>query len=64
MRLTSNQAAEYVGRKCWTEGATEVGEITGVSRRSCFDGCAGPRLIVTWPDGKRTYPCARGMFRH
>jgi hypothetical protein len=52
----------YVGCKCYTEGATEAGVITGVSARSCFDGCPGPRLIVRWEDKKQTYPCARGMF--
>jgi hypothetical protein len=26
------------------------------------EGCLGTQLCVRWPDGKRTWPCTKGMF--
>lgn len=31
-------------------------------RRDCqLAGCNGMQLLVVWADGKRTWPCTRGM---
>jgi hypothetical protein len=33
-----------------------------VGHRLCtLEGCWGMRLIVKWPDGKRTHPCSKGL---
>lgn len=54
---------EYVGKKVYgrqgSELETVAGEITGTSLCR-LEGCGGTRLHVKWPDGTRTYPCARG----
>jgi len=54
---------EYVGKKCYGRAGTDcegtAGEITNVSHCH-LSGCSGTRLHVKWPDGKRTYPCAKG----
>ena len=39
---------------------TETGEVVG-SRRCRMSGCRADCLCVKWPDGKRTWPCMRGM---
>lgn len=37
-----------------------TGEVRGT--RPCqLAGCRGLRLLVRWPDGKRTHPCTKGM---
>jgi len=37
-----------------------TGEIIGT--RPCrMEGCRGTCYIVRWPDGKRTYPCGKGV---
>lgn len=60
-RLT---AGEYVGqtilgRKVWKK-PQPAGTVTGTS--PCrMEGCRGVRLHVKWADGRRTYPCAKGV---
>lgn len=54
---------QYVGKKVYgrkgTAFAAVAGLVTGTS--ACrLEGCRGTRLHVKWPDGKRTYPCAKG----
>jgi hypothetical protein len=54
---------EYVGKKMFGRQGSQfenvAGEITGTS--FCrLEGCGGTRLHVKWPDGQRTYPCAKG----
>lgn len=37
------------------------GKIINPNYRKCSaEGCPGHRILVQWPDGKRTYPCSRG----
>ena len=31
------------------------------SRKCQLEGCTGVRIVVKWPDGKRTHPCTKGM---
>ena len=56
-------ATDYIGRLCYgRKGSpfeTMAGKITAVSHCR-LEGCNGTRLHVKWPDGKRTYPCAKG----
>lgn len=54
---------EYVGKLVYGRKGTEfekvAGTVTGTS--DCrLEGCSGTRLHVKWPDGHRTYPCAKG----
>ena len=50
------------GTKVFNREMTEQGELTGSSRLCSMDGCTGRRLGVRWPDGKLTWPCAKGML--
>lgn len=37
------------------------GKIININYRKCSaESCLGHRILVQWPDGKRTYPCSRG----
>lgn len=41
--------------------AKQKGIIKNLNYRKCSaEGCPGHRILVEWPDGKRTYPCSRG----
>ncbi len=40
---------------------TEAGTVFSTARRCQMEGCNGIRIGVRWPDGRRTYPCSRGM---
>jgi len=46
---------------CWFK--KERGVVLSVSEnRHCgVEGCRGRTLIVKWPDGKRSFPCTRGL---
>lgn len=53
----------YIGKRVYGRKGTDYakisGEITAVS--PCrLEGCSACRLHVRWPDGHRTYPCAKG----
>ena len=39
----------------------EVGTTSGNYHDCTMEGCRGVRLSVKWPDGKRTFPCTKGM---
>lgn len=58
-RPSHQQPCTYVGKQLWNRDGTIVGIITGTSLCR-LEGCRGTRLHVKWPDGKRTYPCAKG----
>jgi hypothetical protein len=51
---------EYIGKKVYRRGGRgSPGTVTNTS--ICrLEGCGGTRLHVKWPDGHRTYPCAKG----
>jgi hypothetical protein len=56
---------KYVGKTVYGRHGSgfedSAGEITGTS--FCrLEGCGGTRLHVKWPDGQRTYPCAKGCM--
>ena len=54
---------EYVGKKVYGRKGTKFARVCGkVTNTSlcALEGCGGTRLHVKWPDGKRTYPCAKG----
>ena len=52
---------EYVGKQCWDRDGTIVGFITGTGLCR-LAGCGGTALHVKWPDGRRTFPCAKGCI--
>lgn len=59
---TSDDAG-YVGKKVYGRKGTKFARVCGkVTNTSIctLEGCGGTRLHVKWPDGKRTYPCAKG----
>jgi len=55
----------YIGKKVYgrlgTSWANKFGVVTNVSYCT-IEGCGGTRLHVKWPDGRRTYPCAKGCY--
>lgn len=40
-----------------------VGKSNGHWYRCRLSGCTGLVTTVTWPDGKRTKPCSKGMHQ-
>lgn len=62
---TTDQDNEYVGKKVYgaadTVYAKICGTVTNVSLCS-MEGCSATRLHVKWPDGHRTYPCAKACI--
>lgn len=54
-----NADQQYIGMRVWTRCGKTVGVVTGTGLCR-MEGCGGTRLHVKWPDGKRTYPCAKG----
>jgi len=59
----TDQDEAYVGKKVFgrkgTAYAKVFGTVTNVSLCP-LEGCSATRLHVKWPDGHRTYPCAKG----
>ncbi len=52
---------KYVYGRVGTDFETVKGELTGGQHHCALEGCNGRRLAVRWPDGKRSFPCTRGM---
>jgi hypothetical protein len=50
---------QYIVKKVFSRNGKYAGVVTNTSRCT-LDGCGGTRLHVKWPDGRRTYPCAKG----
>lgn len=40
----------------------EFGILTKSTRRCSMEGCSSERRMVRWPDGKKTWPCVRGLI--
>ena len=57
--VSGRRRPDYVGTRIWSRGGHVCGTVTGTSLCR-LEGCAGTRLHVRWPDGRRTYPCAKG----
>ena len=57
--VSGRSRPDYVGSKVWSRDGNSCGVVTGTSLCR-LEGCAGTRLHVRWPDGCRTYPCAKG----
>lgn len=54
---------DYRGWKVYGRAGTGYENVAGtvVGTRDCtLEGCGGTRVIVRWPDGKRTIPCLKG----
>lgn len=61
--LTHDDGA-YVGKKVYGVRGTKFENVCGkvTNTSACrLDGCDGCRLHVLWPDGHRTYPCAKAV---
>lgn len=43
------------------DGKGKPGKVTGSTRRCQMEGCSGVRVMVRWPNGKITWPCAKGL---
>lgn len=57
--VSGRSRPDYVGTRIWSREGSACGVVTGTS--ICrLEGCGGTRLHVRWPDGHRTYPCAKG----
>jgi hypothetical protein len=39
----------------------ECGVATGGSKRCQMEGCNGLRVCVRWENGKKTWPCSKGL---
>ena len=53
----------YVGKRIYGRKGSDFEKVCGVVTNTgicTLEGCGGTRLSVRWPDGKRTYPCAKG----
>lgn len=64
MKKTSHETSIQVGDKgvrVWARGKKSKGHTTGVTRVCSMEGCLGRKIGVLWEDGKRTYPCSKGM---
>lgn len=48
-------------RRVLTHGLTEIGYVTGCTRRCALEGCTGIRVDVLWADGRTTRPCTKGL---
>ncbi len=54
---------QYLNKKVYGRKGTKFEKVCGrvTNTSACtLEGCGGTRLHVLWPDGKRTYPCAKG----
>lgn len=49
------------GIKVFSRDGERIGKTTGATRTCGLDGCGDRRIVVKWPDGRITYPCAGGM---
>ncbi len=49
-------------QQVYNREGSEYGLTTGAEYPCRLEGCRGWRLGVLWPDGRRTYPCTRGLF--
>jgi hypothetical protein len=49
----------YIGRRVYDRDGRDCGVVRKV-RRCRLDGCLGTGLLVRWPDGQRTWICAKG----
>jgi len=39
----------------------QKGVCSGNIRPCSLEGCNGVRVSVTWPDGRRSFPCSKGI---
>lgn len=49
------------GSVVWNRDHSISGVTTGSQHRCQMEGCTGVRVSVSWPDGRRTYPCSKGL---
>jgi hypothetical protein len=49
------------GVKVASRSGDLIGLTTGSTHRCSLEGCNGVRVAVKWPDGRRSYPCSKGL---
>jgi hypothetical protein len=54
-------ANPYVGRTILSRDGAKPGLVTRADQRCRLEGCNGVRLSTRWEDGRRTYPCSKGV---
>lgn len=50
-----------IGDRVVDRDGQETGTVVGMGFGCRMEGCRGSRIPTRWPDGKRTYPCTKGM---
>jgi hypothetical protein len=53
--------AQWAGVKVWQRNGAVQGEASGHTRKCNLEGCPSHKVMVRWPGGRRTWPCARGL---
>lgn len=56
-----SRGTEYVGREIESRDGKLVGEVTNAGQPCRMEGCTGIRLSTRWPNGRRTFPCTKGL---
>ncbi len=56
--------AVYINKKVYGRKGTKFAKVCGVITNTSIcrlEGCGGARLHAKWPDGHRTYLCAKAV---
>jgi hypothetical protein len=58
--LGRTNGGEYLAKSVYSRDGKKRGQV--ISFKPCnLDGCGGLRLLVVWPDSRRTWPCSEGL---
>lgn len=60
---SSNNESNPGSMKVFDSQGMTAGQSSGRWYRCRLGGCTGRVTTVTWPDGKRTKPCSKGMHQ-
>jgi hypothetical protein len=52
---------DYTGKRILARDGSVEGTVTNAGRRCRLEGCGGVRLSTRWDNGRRTYPCSKGV---
>ena len=51
----------WAGTRIYARGGGKHGIASGHAKPCTLEGCPGTRVMVRWPDGKRSWPCSKGL---
>ncbi len=51
----------WAGIKIYARGGGKTGIASGHVKPCTLEGCNGTRIMVRWPNGRRTWPCSEGL---